>query len=175
MRPAISIHCRSAHAGFTLMELMVVIAIAAILTGLAVPSFKAMIDRGQMREAATAFYSALSRARSEAIARNQPVRVCARDPAAFDPPACADGGDWADGWLVATTIGDIEQLQVHEPLAAAFTLDGVASPIMFNAAGRIAAGIDYQLCKAGSTAEPRQIRVSRGGAISLELAGACPG
>ena len=178
MRPAQNIHRQSTHAGFTLMELMVVIAIAAILSGLAVPSFRAALDNGQMREAATSFYSALGRARSEAIARNQPVRVCARNPAAFNPPACSDGGDWADGWIVETTRGGIEQLQVHEPLARGFTLDNVGSAISFDASGRIAAGTEFQLCKPDSTAAQRLIRVSRSGAVSLETleaTGACPG
>ena len=89
--------------GFTLMELMVVLAIAGLVVGFVVPSFKTTLKNAQRRETATSFYSALTLARSEAIARNLPVRVCARTESIT--PGCADLGstEWKYGWIIETT------------------------------------------------------------------------
>ena len=163
-----------AHTGFTLMELLVVIAIAAILTSLAVPGFKTMVENAQRRDASTAFYTALMRARSEAIARNTNVSVCARSASAPDVPACAGSpGNWQGGWLVYSGSNSTSPLLVHEAIANGFTLTGVASPLVFDATGRIGTAADYLLCKGAGDSRPRRIRVSRSGRVSLEEAGTC--
>ena len=66
---------RLQSAGFTLIELMIVIAITAILTALAVPSFSVTLDNQRISGAAEAVLSDLRWARSEAIKRNTEVRV----------------------------------------------------------------------------------------------------
>jgi type IV fimbrial biogenesis protein FimT len=80
--------------GFTLIELMVTIAIAAILLALAAPNFsdtiKASRTSSQIRELA----SALTYARSEAIARGREVLLCRSS----DKTTC--GGTWSRGWIV---------------------------------------------------------------------------
>lgn len=160
--------------GFTMMELLVVIAIAAILTGLAVPSFRTMIDNAQRREASTAFYTALTRGRSEAIARNAPILICARDLATVNPPTCASSGNaWQNGWIVYTNTTPNVVLQVHEPLADGFTLSGVISPLSIDANGRVGTGVDYTLCKGSGDTTPRRISISRSGRVSLDAAGSC--
>lgn len=64
---------RSASRGFTLTELMIAIAVLAILLGLALPSFKTWLQNSQIRNAAEAIQNGLQRARSEAVARNANV------------------------------------------------------------------------------------------------------
>ena len=66
---------RLQSAGFMLIELMIVIAITAILTALAVPSFSVTLDNQRISGAAEAVLSDLRWARSEAIKRNTEVRV----------------------------------------------------------------------------------------------------
>jgi type IV fimbrial biogenesis protein FimT len=84
--------------GFTLVELMVTIGVAAILIGLAVPSFEGMARDSYMTTAANDLLVTVQLARSEAIKRHLPVTIChAADPNA-DQPSC--GGDgWQDGWF----------------------------------------------------------------------------
>lgn len=67
--------CRTNHKGFTLVELMVTIAIAAILVAIAVPSLRGMILANRIQGAASEFQSALAIARSEAIKRGGDARV----------------------------------------------------------------------------------------------------
>lgn len=159
------------NAGFTLMELLVVIAIAAVLTGVAVPSFRTAMQSAEARTAATEFYSALNRARSEAIARNTPVQVCARDAAVLTTPTCAAAGTtrWQDGWLVVASNDPTTLLQVGEPLANGLTLGSIASPLAFDTAGRAPASADFDLCHGDRANVGRRISLSRSGRVSLEL------
>jgi type IV fimbrial biogenesis protein FimT len=61
--------------GFTLVELLVVVAIAALLAGLAAPAFRDLIENRRVDGAATELAADLQLARSEAVARHRAVRL----------------------------------------------------------------------------------------------------
>ena len=61
--------------GLTLLELAIVVAIIAIVAATAAPSFTALIDARRLDGAATRLAADIQLARSEAIARNQPLRL----------------------------------------------------------------------------------------------------
>lgn len=65
--------------GFSLIELMVAVAILAILLALAVPSFQDMIQRNRVRTAAADLTTGLNLARAEAIKRGLSVSLCVND------------------------------------------------------------------------------------------------
>lgn len=92
------------HAGFTLIELMVALAILAIIAGLAAPSFTQMIQRNRVAVAANDLLAALQLARTEAIRQRKPITACRRNEAG---DACEDGTDWSVGWLVLSANGVI--------------------------------------------------------------------
>ena len=62
------------HSGFSLVEIMVVVAIAGVLLGLGIPAFRTMIDSNRTRAAAESVQTGLRQARAEAIQRNAPMR-----------------------------------------------------------------------------------------------------
>ena len=64
---------QTAH-GFTIIELVVTLALFGVLMGLAVPSFTIFIQNTQIRNAAETVLTGLTQAKSEAIRRNTPVR-----------------------------------------------------------------------------------------------------
>jgi type IV fimbrial biogenesis protein FimT len=66
---------RQKHAGFTLLETMVVIAIIGILAAMAVPSFQDMIERNRLKQVAEGLKSDMQFARTEAIKRSKNLRV----------------------------------------------------------------------------------------------------
>lgn len=82
--------------GFTLIELMVTIAIAAILAGLAVPSFRGLIASNRLKSHASSLLSSLLLARGEAIKRNSRVVLCK----SADGLTCTTAGGWQQGWII---------------------------------------------------------------------------
>lgn len=63
------------YAGFTLVELMVVVAILAIVTAIGVPSFNTMIQNNRLSAAVNDVSGALNYARAEAVRRGRTVQV----------------------------------------------------------------------------------------------------
>lgn len=100
---------RGRQHGVTLVESLVSLAVAGVLTTVAVPSLTALRDKAAVDSQAGAFTSAMRRARSEAINRGETVTVCALDSGslAADKPACTDSGeDWTGGWMVFVDRND---------------------------------------------------------------------
>jgi len=89
-------HIRHRDGGFTLAELLVAIAIGALLMLLAVPGYRAWIAEMELRDRVEALVAAMSLARAEAIKRGSRVDLC---PSA-DGTYCNPGGRWEVGWLI---------------------------------------------------------------------------
>ena len=82
-------------AGFTLIELIVTVAIAAIVLAIAVPSFQETITSNRLTTFSNTFVASLNLARSEAIKQNRRVTLCS----STDGLSCATGG-YQQGWII---------------------------------------------------------------------------
>jgi type IV fimbrial biogenesis protein FimT len=119
-------------AAFTLIELMVGIAVAAILVTVGIPGFRDLILDNRMAAQINSLVADLSYARSEAVKRNSDVVLCKRNTAGT---ACAGTRNWHDGWIVwAESTGTV--LRVRDALPAGATIPSPArNRIRFNGQG----------------------------------------
>ncbi len=89
---------KRAPKGFTLLELMVVLAIAGVLAAIAIPAMGNFMRNSRITSAANDVMAALHFTRSEAIKRRQPVTLCTSANAQAATPACANS-PFLTGWI----------------------------------------------------------------------------
>lgn len=111
------------HSGFTLVELMIVLALVAILATIGVPSFTSFVINNRLTAQANELVSALNLARSEAIKRNRRVTVCRSNNGA----GC--GGTWNDGWIVFVDDGAAGLVDGTDELLRAWSGPGNTSSL----------------------------------------------
>ena len=103
--------------GFSLIELMITIAVAAILFGIAVPQFSTVMQNARMGSARNSLFTAFQLARTEAITRRVHVVVCASAEGA----SCS--GAWDSGAMVFVDANRNRQHESHEKLLTQFSAD----------------------------------------------------
>ncbi len=112
--------------GFTLFELIIVLAIVAILAAVAVPSMESSITKNSVKSLQRTYLRALSYARGEAVSRNKLVSICP----SIDGLACdTSNHDWSGGWLIFIDDGTASaygngQLDAGEELLRVFENSG---------------------------------------------------
>jgi type IV fimbrial biogenesis protein FimT len=173
--------------GFTLVELLVTIAFAAILLALAAPSFKRTIQSNNMSSAVNTFMTDLRYARSEAIRRGGHVILCRTDAPESATPSCdtsagTTGKGWATGWIVVHDVdgsgnwstGDTTLRQQSAVAGIDAILEGTpssATKFTFTATGRLSDVASAAKVKFGgsdfSTDLQRVMCVSAGGRARL--------
>lgn len=87
-------------AGFTLIELMVTIALIAILLALAAPSLNEFAIKSRIKNVGNEFASSVLKVRNEAISKNTCMTLCMSDTIDSALPSCkTTGSDWQVGWI----------------------------------------------------------------------------
>ena len=117
--------------GFTMVELMVTIAVLGVLLAIAVPSFSAMIRNNRSQAVANELVAALNLARAEAVKRGARVSLCPSS----NGTSCS-GSSWAIGWIafVDTAASDT---------AASPTVGTILSRREAASTGAVAAGASF--------------------------------
>jgi type IV fimbrial biogenesis protein FimT len=111
------------EAGLTLVELLVALAVAAVLLGIGMPAFGGLIQDTRLTTTTNRLVSALHLARSEAVRHNARVTLCN----SADGTYCAEAGGWNQGWIVFLDTGATGTRADDDPLLAVgdAAVDGV--------------------------------------------------
>lgn len=96
-------HVKTAARGWTLAGLLVFLAVMAVLSGLATPSFRALAWDSRRSAAVNHLVRGLHLARAEAAKRARPVTLCPVDPYG---QCLGKTGAWPWGWMVFVDLDD---------------------------------------------------------------------
>jgi type IV fimbrial biogenesis protein FimT len=144
--------------GFTLIEVVMVLAILAVLAFIAAPSMRAFMDSQMVKTPASDLYSSLVLARSEAIKRNAAVDVV--------PSA----SDWAQGWRVRVqSAGTVLRVQDSYPRIAINA--STAGTVTYGSNGRLStSATTFRVSAPGNTeARMRCVLVDVSGRPSVRV------
>ena len=157
---------------FTLLELMVTIAIAGIIMAVAVPGLRTFIQNERLTSTTNSLLADLMLARSKAVEQNLPTILCASS----NQSSCT-GGSLADGWIVGVDTNNNGVLEADERIKVQQGIDGdvkfsnnMGGTINYDsrgfnpgAIGMISVCDDRGVDHAKSLSISRTGRVSRGG------------
>lgn len=152
---------RNTQRGFTIIELMVVVAVLAIVATVAVPSFQQIIENNRLATEANRLFSAMSYARSEAVRVGDDVSMT------------ATSGAFSDGWCVhiGANCAGADILRQFEGSDVAYSASG--TQLTFNARGEMTnanfqIAIEPSSCDTGEVDKRRTVSVSLSGRASIQ-------
>jgi type IV fimbrial biogenesis protein FimT len=155
--------------GFTLVELMVTLAVAAILLTVGVPSFRDLIYNNRLTAATNMFVSSINIARSEAIKQGRNATVCV----STDLATCT-GGNWNQGWVVWVDVDQngapsaAEIIRTVQPLSNSLQLTSAQNSFTIDSQGSVDnPNATLDVCDERAAETGRQLRVLATGGISL--------
>lgn len=147
------------------MELVVVIAIVAIVLTLAVPGLARLISRSRMTTAVNTLVTNLQLARSEAVKRDSRVTLCPVVPRS-SPSSCAGSTSWQTGYIVfSNSTGQvIRHVQGSANAPISITTSAGRTTITYQPDGtRGGANATFTFCDASGRVPPQAVIVSNPG------------
>jgi type IV fimbrial biogenesis protein FimT len=166
------------NSGFTLLELIVTVALVAIVTAIAVPSMTTFTQNDRMTTNINTMIGHLAYARSEAVKGSQQVSLCVSN----DTATCT-GGNWEDGWIVyidadannSFSAGDTV-LRAQQGLSggnAVTTAIGTQITYDYRGFATTASIGSLQLCDARTGPFGKTLTITTTGRVRLEAASTC--
>ncbi len=162
------------HAGFSLTELLLTIALLGVVTGFTVPSLRTLqLDAARSRQV-NQFVQAIHLARSEAMKRNGIVSLC---PSRDALTCAAPGTDWETGWIVFANLDRDTPVSrdPDEPLVQAVApwrggqLRGNRPTLSFRSFGQSGVTATFTFCDARGSVAARAVIISQTGRPRIAL------
>ena len=147
---------RMTSSGFTLIELMVTIAVLAIIVGIAAPSISTQLANQRVKSTASTLENALKEAKAESIIRRQDLTFTYNNN--------------------GTNVGVISVANVSSYSysgKSTITDSESKNTITFKPSKRVDS-IIYTICDSNKSVKSRQIEVSKIANITNKLGGTCP-
>lgn len=150
-------------AGFTLVELMVTIAVAAILLTIGVPSLVSLYEGMRVNNNITKIHDIMVFARNQAVSYGTTVNVCPFATAT----SCGTSTDWSKGIRVYLVSGGTDkELRVIDSFNSNDKLKGSAASVTFSTDG-LSSGITLIYCPSGKASDSKSVDVSSSGLIKF--------
>lgn len=150
--------------GFTLIEMMIVIAIIALIAGYGVPQFNSMMQNGRLSTQVNELQGLMQLARSEAVTNRVVTRICG----STDKATC-NTNNWEGGAILFRdrdnngSASATELVRVMPAVTNGNTIRGVAGAISFLADGTLASSAMLRICDTRGADSSRQVRINTAG------------
>jgi type IV fimbrial biogenesis protein FimT len=144
--------------GFSLIELVVVMAVLAIVTVFVAPSFQSILMNFRMSTLSDSLFNALNYARSTALSQKYPVQVCPLGSSG----STVCGTSWATGWMVVSqpTSGASVVLQRYQAKTSGPILSaGGTTSVVFTIRGLANTQTNFKICDARGASYARSLMV----------------
>jgi type IV fimbrial biogenesis protein FimT len=142
--------------GFTILELMITVAILAILVSIAVPSYSYFIGNNRLSVAQNNIVNAISFARSEALTKNEEIKMKAKD------------GSWNSGFEIENEKGDLVRVSSNEGSFMNISSESGESFITFTESGYLKElSESFNVCVKGNNSGLK-INIKASGLATLE-------
>ena len=150
---------RRSSSGFTLIELMVTIAVLAIIVGIAAPSISTQLANQRVKSTAATLENALKEAKAESVIRRQPLTLT------------------LDASKKTIKIQHIDSIEVKSTLASykyniRSTIKPDSNTTQFKP-NKVANATVYTICDSNTAASPLKVVVSATAVISIKSEGTC--
>ncbi|MDN2662754.1 GspH/FimT family pseudopilin [Psychromonas sp. 14N.309.X.WAT.B.A12] len=164
------INSKEHQQGFTLIEMLITIAVAAILLSIVVPSFNSIIESSKERTTRDSLVSAIYSAKQQAQSERVNVYLCSSN----DGESCADTTDWGSDWLIYQDDDSSGDLDEDDTIIANISskTDAITSEIKevkFTPTGHSLANT-FKICSNTDNAVVYKMVLSRMGRITYEEA-----
>jgi type IV fimbrial biogenesis protein FimT len=170
------------QSAFTLIEMMIVIALIAIVAGIAAPNLSMFTKNSALSGASEELLNTLGYAKSEAIKRGGSISICNSANPSADQPTCITGTpNWQTGWIMFVDAdGDMSfdtgetLLQITQPLKNVdqITVNNNQKAVRFRSV--VLAGSSdttFTFCNSGAT--ERKVIIDKVGRIRREQGAVC--
>ncbi|QKE64489.1 GspH/FimT family protein [Aquipseudomonas campi] len=150
--------------GFTLIEMMIVIAIVAVIASYGIPQFNSMMQNGRLSTQVNELQGLMQLARSEAATNRVVTRICG----STDQATC-NTNNWEGGAILFRdrdnngSASTAELVRVMPAVTNGNTIRGVTGAISFLADGTLASAAMLRICDTRGAESSRQVRLNTAG------------
>ena len=175
----------NAEKGFTLLEMMIVLSLAAIIMTMAVPSYRTFVQNNRITKEVNLLSAAIAGARGESAKRGKRVVLCqSSNPAASTPSCSGTSGTWSNGWIVFVDENSDSSFATSDSdvLLNVFQADGevdiktdVGTALAFKADGTTTAGATrtFAVCDERGISNGKKLDVAATGRPVTDTATTC--